>query len=120
MRMLFGHLYRKYACRSSNIAKRGIAREVELSSQCSKVAGGDTRHCINELLQTLRFIIKRFKHRMARMFHFILRLSCEQGFIEVGPETIEAVVGHLQRPADVGWLVLIQEYFSLGGVGILC
>ena len=103
---------------AANVGERRIAAEVELLCEELEVSGGNACHRVHELLEARRVRVELVEHRPAGHLDLVLGGAGPQGFGEIGPEGVEARVGHLEDAADIGRLVPVQEHRAVRGVGV--
>ena len=82
------------------------------------VAHADARHGVKELLEPVGVLVERGEEVLADL-RFVLRMAGAQGFGERSPEGVQAGVGHLQQPTDVGRFVAVEEEIGGGRVAIV-
>src|SRR5947209_1903815 len=68
--------------------------------------------------QPSRIGIQRFKERDTTGLGLVLQLARSQSLGKAVPKAIEPGVGHLQHPADVRRLVLVEKRITFAGVAI--
>jgi len=78
----------------------------------------DAGHRLQEAAKPRRVGIQRAEHRRSAALHLVLRKTCAQRLGEEVPETVEAMARHLEDPADIGRLGLVEKEARLGRVGI--
>jgi hypothetical protein len=95
------------AGRTTDIAQRPEAGEIELLRECEEVRARDTAHRAQELLEPSWIFVERFEQRLLTVLEFVLRLSRLQGNIQVAPEPEPARARHFENATDVAGLIPI-------------
>ncbi len=103
---------------SADIGEGFVLRPGELGGDGAGGAGADAGHGGEKFFQAGGIGVEGFKHRSFAVAEFVLRLAGAQGFGEVAPEGIEALVGHFENAADVGGLAAIEEEIGGRGIGV--
>src|SRR5262245_60583360 len=103
--------------RATDVRQCSCPREVEGACKSNEGAHLHAAHGVHELPQAL-WIAVELPEEILALFRFVLLLARAQGRAELGPETVEPVVRHLQDAAEVTGFLLVQEEVRFRAVAV--
>ena len=107
------------AAGTSDVAQGRGRRQVDPLEERQEAAHLDALHGAQEDLEALLVGVQDGERVVGAALDLVLWLARPQCLGQVAPEAVQARVGHLEQPTDVGRRVLVEERRGVGGVRVL-
>src|SRR3954462_13908808 len=118
LRRTLGDDHAQLAGGSADIAHTPIPGELEPLGERTSGVERDPRHRMHELLEPRGIAVELGEHGGAAVLELVLGPAGLESLGEIGPESVEPTIEHLQQTTDVGRLVGIEKLRAVHGVSI--